>query len=360
MKLLYFASDFTIGLSALLTDELTAIFRANIPLVAIAGDKEQEPGLLARVNARNIDLRIIRTLDDHSNFKRKVHEIAQIIKSEGIDVVHVQNNWQLALVSYCKYILRCKIKIIYTLHGFRHNSPVKSIIAQIVIGSALLLFADRVRCMCSYLKNKFHIINYKIEVLPLGVSDGFFEIKSLIPTESIKAVFPAQFRHGKNHDTLINAFAEYVKQTGDRVSTLTLPGSGPLIDEMKQLAQKSGIKNQINFPGQMSKKDIISLYTQSNIGLVSSNSETFGQSIVEPFVLGLCVITRKVGIALDIIDNGQNGFFFDNQKDLTEIFIKLSSNKDIIKTCGERAKVSGVQFKWSVIAEQYCKMLSNL
>ncbi len=327
MKLLYFASDFSIGLSSLLTDELIAIYSSGTPLIAIAGDMEQEPGLHTRVRARNIDLRIVSDLDNHSDFKRKAYEIAQIIKSEGITVVHVQNNWQLALVSFCKYILRCKTKTIYTLHGFRHNSPVKSIIAQIVIGSALLLFANRVRCMCSYLKNKFRIIRYKIAVLPLGVSDGFFEIESSLPTESLKAVFPAQFRHGKNHDILINAFAEYVRQTGDNVSTLTLPGSGPLIDDMKQLAQKSGIKNQIIFPGQMSKKDIILLYSQSNVGLVSSNSETFGQAIVEPFVLGLCVVTRKVGIASDIIDNGQNGFFFDNQKDLTEIFIKLSSDK---------------------------------
>jgi UPF0755 protein len=46
------------------------------------------------------------------------------------------------------------------------------------------------------------------------------------------------------------------------------------------------------------------LYLESNIGVIASSSETFGQSIVEPFVLGRCVISTHVGVADDILKDG--------------------------------------------------------
>lgn len=65
------------------------------------------------------------------------------------------------------------------------------------------------------------------------------------------------------------------------------------------------------FPGLCSKRQTKELYLQSNIGIVSSNSETFGQSIVEPFVLGRCILTTAVGVAPDIIATGKMGSFLE-------------------------------------------------
>lgn len=127
-------------------------------------------------------------------------------------------------------------------------------------------------------------------------------------------IFPAQFRHGKNQDVIIRAFAKHIKQTNDGDSRLILPGAGDLLNEMKRLADSLGISNRVEFPGLLSKEDIRQLYLKSNIGIVSSNSETFGQSIVEPFVLGRCVISRPVGIANDIIQNGVNGYIYNHEK----------------------------------------------
>ncbi len=44
-KLLFFASDFKIGLSTLLADELIALYRYGIEVCAVAGENEQESGL---------------------------------------------------------------------------------------------------------------------------------------------------------------------------------------------------------------------------------------------------------------------------------------------------------------------------
>lgn len=354
-KVLFFASDFQIGLSTLLTDELIAFHQAGIGVVAVAGEREQEEGLSKMILAIPAVHRIF-GLDDHHHFRSLANKIAEIIKLHQATVIHVQNNWQLALVAYAKYIAlhNLHLRIIYTIHGFRHNHPLKSIVAQFVIGGALLCLVDRVICMSSYLKRKFSLLSYKIELLPLGIPDSFFTDNQLPSTDNgLQMVFPAQFRYGKNQDVIIRAFAQHIKDSGDAQSHLTLPGSGELLDQMKLLTSELGIAERVSFPGQCTKEQIRQLYMESNIGIVASNSETFGQSIVEPFVLGRCVISTPVGIAQDIIEDGVNGFFFKTEKKLIKIMGLLSNNPSIILECSKKSFNQRNIFRWTTISKQY-------
>ena len=362
-KLLFFASDFKIGLSALLTDELIAFYQCGIDIVAIAGENEQEFGLTDKVKSRNIPLIRINGLDCHANFRMLAEKIKEILVENNIHIVHVQNNWQLALIAYIKYqlLFRYKIRIVYTLHGFRNNSLWKSYIAQLVIGAALLFFADRVICMCRYLKKKFRLLSYKIELLPLGIPSSFFtEEFQPLPQNGLQMIFPAQFRHGKNQDVIIRAFAEHIRRTNDNDSRLVLPGAGDLLEGIKTLTIELGISNRVEFPGLLSKEDIRKLYLKSNIGIVSSNSETFGQSIVEPFVLGRCVISRSVGIASDIICKGVNGYIYNHEKELIEIFDDLYIHQDKICQMGVNNFRKRDLFRWDNISREYKNRLLML
>ena len=202
-KVLFFASDFKIGLSSLLTAQVCSFAQAGISLHVVSSEGEQEPGLHDRLGETGIEYTIIEDLDSHEAFIQKVSVVRQLMKSTGCSHVHVQNNWQLALVACAKCCLRNAPKVIYTLHGFRHNHPVKAKIAKFVIGSALLLFADRVICMCEYLKKEFSLLQHKIALLPLGIDDAFFVPAPLPETNGLRIIFPAQFREGKNQDMII-------------------------------------------------------------------------------------------------------------------------------------------------------------
>lgn len=359
-KLLYFTSDYKIGISALLTDQLLSIHKSGIDVIGVGGDNEQEPGLNSMLRGNGVRLKIINGLDEHTNYARLVERIQQIVSENAIDVIHVQNNWQLAIsfAVKCRLMFRQKLEIIYTLHGFRHNSRIKSHIAQAVIGSALFLATDHVICMTEYLRKKFRLLSYKINLIPLGVKDDFFVQEYQQPaTDCLRLIFPAQFRKGKNQDMIIRAFGRYVKETTDHHSTLTLPGNGPLLEDARVLAKRLGIDKQVIFPGFQSKNDIMRLYLDSNIAIVASNSETFGQSIVEPFVLGRCVLSTPVGIAPEIIKDGENGFLFNNEDSLYRKLLIISSNIGILKVFGKYNYSQRDAFRWDIITSTYVKML---
>lgn len=361
MKLLYFTSDFKIGVSVLLTEQLLHLYNASVELQAISGIVEQQAGLVEKIINNHVPLKQIEGFDEHKNYWHLVSCIRDIIlNDEDIFVVHVQNNWQLALMTGVKFTLSAKrnLKVIYTLHAFRHNHPVKSVVARIIIGIALFLFADKVICMCSYLVDKFKFLRNKIVRLPLGVDDKFMSLEiPNLPSEGLRIIFPAQFRKGKNQDVIIRAFAKHIKNTEDEVSELVLPGDGDMLDEMKRLAEQMGIKDRVVFPGNCTKERTFELYLESNIGVVSSNSETFGQSIVEPFVLGRCVLSTPVGVALDIIKDSENGFIFHNESELAECFTKLYQNPSMISEMGYKNFSQRDMFSWQNISEKYKEIL---
>lgn len=351
-KLLFFASDYQIGLSSLLTDQAIALHKGNVPLICVCGEKEQEQGLKKLLRENGVPFQIIQGLDTHSSALQLVQSIFSIIKRDNISIVHVQNNWQLALIFLVKIrlLFKKKLSVVYTLHGFRHNNLIKSIIARIVIGSALLVTTSKIICMSQYLANVFFPLKWKISIIPLGISKMFFEQCNLpdIQKKGLQIIYPAQFRKGKNQHIVIKAFAEYLKQSGDKKSRLCLPGSGEFLDEMKELTKNMNISERVHFPGQCTKNQVFSLYQNHNIAVVASNRETFGQSIVEPFCMGRLVISRNVGIAPDIITHGKNGFLFNSAEDLTRIFFQIQNYSSLLPFTKETKKKAQL-FTWENI-----------
>ena len=362
-RLLFFTSDYRIGQSSLLTDQLIALHNSGMEFVAISGENEQEKGLKGKTDVLGIDIRRIEGLDIHTHFVKLAKQIANIINHEDIQCVHVQNNWQMLLVVYAKFILlrRFNLKIVYTLHGFRNNSPIKSIIARMLIGTMLLLFARKVICMSTFLKRKFYFLGKKAVLIPLGISDEYFlEEHPPLPQNGLQMIFPAQFRKGKNQDLIIRAFARHIKNCNDAESHLYLPGNGELLQDIKSLSSHLGLADRVSFPGFSSKQEVLQMYLNSNIGIVSSNSETFGQCIVEPFVLGRCVLSTHVGIADDILKDGENGFFFSSENDLVRLLDQLYQHPSMINKAGVMNYQQRNMFAWKSVTERYVDMIRKL
>ncbi len=361
-KLLFFASDFKIGLSELLLDELKAIHDAGIPYVAVAGSNEQIPGLWDKAAMANVNLIKIDGLDEHQNADLLRKKLKGIILEHGVDCIHVQNNWQLFLANYARLSIGSlfsknkghKISIIYTLHGFRNNHPVKSKIAKVIIGTALLVGADRIQCMTRLLKSEFSLLSYKIRVLPLGISDAcFVDTPVADAADGLRIIYPALFREGKNQDLVIRAFSRFLKKESySGCSRLVLPGDGELLDHCKDLVKELGIESRVVFPGRITRDEVFQLVSRCNVAIIASRSETFGQCIVEPFVMGRCVVSTPVGIAPEIIGK-ENGYLFDSEDELVEILGGMSREKASVVSMGENNRKQGLKFRWEAIIERY-------
>jgi glycosyltransferase involved in cell wall biosynthesis len=351
-KILFFASDYKIGLSYLLTAELKSLVTIlGNSLFAVAGETEQIEGLSKQIEANNIQIKRINGLDNHKNFFHLVKQICIILNEVEYSFIHVQNNWQLAIVSFIKVYYRKHFRIIYTVHGYRHNHRLRSLITRIILSVMLLFFAYKVLVPSSFLKRKFRLISYKIYPVLLGVEDSFFEFeKPNVIVSDINIVFAGQFRKGKNQDLIIRTFKKVCEKSKVN-SKLFLPGEGPFLSESKQLVNDLGLIDKVVFPGNLNRADIISLYKKCHIAVIATNVETFGHCIAEPFVLGLCVISRRTGVAEDLITNGVNGFLFDKDEEFMILLTEILPDQNLIYNNGLAAYTSRDVLKWSNIVK---------
>lgn len=364
IKLLFFGSDYMVGLTQALTEQLIEIQKEkSLELFGVSSQNEMEVGLHEKVKAAGVNMTIVNDLDIHTNLKGVATQVRSIIDRYGITHVNVHNNWQLAIMAYLKYrhVIPAKFKIIYTIHGYRHNSFFKSLIAIPAIGIALMLFADRVISMSEYVSKRFWFVSYKIDtVFYIMSKPEFNKARNIISGNPLSLVFPAQFRYGKNQNILINAVADYVHQTNDRTLRLYLPGAGELEPTYKQQVKELGLEEMILFPGKLAHKDVIKLYEETNIALCSSNVETYGRCIAEPFALGRCLITKPTGVALDIIKDGENGFFFKTTSELTKILINLHNNPNFLEKVANVAFTDKVVFSRDNVIKTYLSSLSKV
>lgn len=362
-RILFCASSWHTGLTSLCTKQAFAI-STQCPgsIMCVTGEGEQSPGLTEVLKENGIPHTVIDGFDSRGHFGRSLRQFRAVARRFSPDVVHVQTNWQLAIAVLARLETERKYHVVYTVHGFRHNQPLKAIFARTAILALLSIGADRVIVPSSYVHRKFAVLGSKLWHSNLGVDDAFFQ--PLAPFEVTRGrkrlIFAGEFRPGKNQDVVIRALSHYCRQTGDYDVELELPGQGELLGNCKRMASDLGLEDKVNFSGLLDREQMLAAYQRSQCAIVPTNSETFGHCIAEPFVLGRIVISRPVGCATDIIVHGENGFLFQHESDLTDLLIKILGDLPRWSDVGRRAYEQRARFQWNTITSRYFEMLQAL
>jgi glycosyltransferase involved in cell wall biosynthesis len=98
-----------------------------------------------------------------------------------------------------------------------------------------------------------------------------------------------------------------IKAANELGAQLTIAGTGPDTTRLKNLAGPT-----VKFVGRISDEALVKL-AQSSKAFLFPNEEDFGISAVEALAAGTPVIAYKKGGALDIVQDGETGVFFDEQ-----------------------------------------------
>lgn len=176
-------------------------------------------------------------------------------------------------------------------------------------------------------------------------------------------LFLSRLNWKKGLDTLIPAFAEVVKREPKAVLVLAGGDDENYLKEIKKLIEIKEIeKNKIIFTGMLLGEDKIAAYRDSDVFVLPSYSENFGQVVVEAMYFGLAVvITKNVGISPSV-ERADAGLVIDkDEKQLTEAILKILNNPDLAKKMGQRGKqLAATEFSWPDITEKFLEEYNNL
>lgn len=152
----------------------------------------------------------------------------------------------------------------------------------------------------------------------------------------IVILFAGKLEPRKNLNEIVSAVINHNSSNGFNVKLL-LVGSGPLESNLKLLVNGNSNVKFLPFQNQSIMPVI---YRIGDVFCLSSKSETWGLGINEAMACSRPVVASdRVGCAIDLIKDGENGFIFESG-DIQGLLAKLSllrNNEMSLKTMGGNA-----------------------
>lgn len=158
----------------------------------------------------------------------------------------------------------------------------------------------------------------------------------------------------KNHQLMIDGFAQYLKRGGKGV--LVIIGYGQLQDALEQQVRDLGIADRVTFLG--GREDIYQFYSASDYFILTSVREGFCISAMNGLAFGMPLISTRVAGVVEYLDDGVNGYFADANPDaVAEVLLKVTNlPDDKLQIMKKSAEQTADRFGVDAHADAYRKL----
>jgi sugar transferase (PEP-CTERM/EpsH1 system associated) len=277
-----------------------------------------------------------------------VMRLRRVLRALRPDVVHTH---QLATLLYggaAARSLRVPV-VVHTEHGReRYATRLKTRL----LGRTAGRFCDRFYCLTSDMAGEVRMARIvperKLRVIQNGIDLVDFKAaagagardevrRSLaIPDDAPVIGTVGRLSEVKRQDVLLRAFARVRRAVPE--AHLILVGDGPLLEELRRLADGLDIASAVHFAGYQPHSG--PYLRAMDVFALTSRSEGMPQAVLEASVTGLPVVASRVGGLPEVIEEGVTGMMFPSGDDaaLAGILMDLLANPVRRHTLGEAAQ----------------------
>lgn len=263
----------------------------------------------------------------------------KILMANGKWLITCQDPFETGIIGYriankYKIPLQLQVHTDFLSPYFWRESLLNKI--RVVIANFLIPRADCIRVVSERIKKsintKYSGIDAKIDILPIFVdvksiknSPVTIDLRKKYSQFDFIILIASRLTQEKNIELAINAMSGVIKKhpkTG-----LVIVGDGPECDKLELRIKNYELGNNVKIENWTD--DLSSYYKTSDLFLLTSNYEGYGRTIIEAMSAGCPVITTDVGLAGDILRDGDNGIVIpigDREK-LTEAILDMIENK---------------------------------
>ncbi|MBX2845305.1 MAG: glycosyltransferase [Saprospiraceae bacterium] len=123
---------------------------------------------------------------------------------------------------------------------------------------------------------------------------------------------PGRLHPVKGHEFFIESTAEFIKKIGTkkRIKVLIL-GGGPEYEKLTTLVENTNLSAYYHFSQEIDNALLLSLVFQSNLVVIPSFLEGFGNVVIEGLMLWKNILASKAGGIPEILSKPDIGFLFD-------------------------------------------------
>ena len=262
-------------------------------------------------------------------------ELVRIIRKNKIDIVQ---SHLLGSSLYCSLAgLICRVPVISTFHGFVDGNakdrlmPLKSRIIN--LGSKKIVFvSDRLR---NHFIQEYGFSSGKSVTIYNGVDTSVFlpqrddSIRKELGLgpEHILIGAIGNIRPAKGYEYFLKAASLVINKHPECRFLIAGEGSGKLYESLVNLREKLSMEESFFFLG--FRENVVKIYNNIDIFVLSSVSEGFSISTIEAMACGLPVVVTRSGGPEEIVEDGISGILVEsgNERSLADGILNCIEDK---------------------------------
>lgn len=198
-----------------------------------------------------------------------------------------------------------------------------------------------------------------IKVIPDGIDLSKFRApKRPIDPDPVRVLSIGRLIPRKGFHRLIAALPA-LRRRASRRFILEIVGEGPMMGELKRMAEELGVSDIVRFVGSVPYERLHERYESAHIFALCSSAEGMPLVVLEAMATGLPVVASRVQGIDELVSDGVNGFLIDDPSDaeaIAEGLAKLIDDGRLRLRMGEEALRTVGRYDWSNIAERYLRI----
>ncbi len=275
----------------------------------------------------------------HTSAYRKFFR--NLVEQHKIDVIHLHTSDSVTGFVVTDLFKVIGIPTVFAKKGVREKN---SILSKYKYNYPAI---DRIIVISEYVRENFKkVLKRKNHSKMVTVHNGIKQIDRGEPEFSIRKKLGLQeelvlFGNIANHTrakdlmTLVKAVEIVVKKGVTNFHLVQMGSPSKLTPEFKKAVEAAGISPYFTFLGFVA--NAVSFMPQLDALVISSKREGGPSSLMEAFSQKTAVITTRVGVVEEVIENGRNGFFVEpeNPEALAQKLIEFIRNPELEKQFGD-------------------------
>lgn len=262
------------------------------------------------------------------------NNLCSFIRNFDLIIANTILSWRLILIAK-----KLSIPVIWFIH--EGNAGVDLTKKNQEIEKALSI-ADAVIFPSQLALNKYKTFNTNNNFLSiiLGTTSMNLAISKseILQKEKINIVHIGSIEERKGQDILIDSLINLPANCRNEIEVFFI---GRVLEESYARTQRKRSEKlpNIHWIGELAREEVNKFIASSDLLICTSRDETGPLVVFEAMSLGKTVISSSVGAVPEVIENGVNGFIFNNENEgqLAELLSGLIVNRRLWSHIGEKA-----------------------
>ncbi len=285
-----------------------------------------------------------------ARFSLKTHDrLIEEIINWSPDIVHAQSEFTTKILAN-RIIKTLDIPFVITCHTLyedytKYFCPSKKLGKNIVKIMSNKIYNPSKALIVPSNKMKDIVEGYgikcPIEVIPSGIDLGVYKkrinnkekttiLSNLnLPNSNKYLITVCRLAAEKNIDELIKYLPKLIKRDG--AIKLIIVGEGPHKTKLTKEIRRLNLQNHVIFTGAIAQDQIYKYYQLGSIFVSASTSETQGLTYIEALASGMPLVCKKDKCLDNVIENGVNGFVFENEQEFVDSILSIFDNETLMK-----------------------------